>query len=83
MLECKEHLKSLNNKWESEHLGNYRLVYSDKNSHLYERFFYWNENMLYRINSSSFCPETPKESQPKVRRSFGVKKIIIYTFFLN
>lgn len=29
-------------------MGNYRLVFSEDNSILYYRFFYWNESTLYQ-----------------------------------
>lgn len=35
-------------------MGNYRLVFSEKNSALYEQYFYSNENTLYKKK----CPKS-------------------------
>lgn len=29
-------------------MGNYRLVFSEKNAHLYKHYFYCNESAIYR-----------------------------------
>lgn len=48
MLRCKEHFEQQNNVWQSKNMGNYRLVFSEKNAHLYEHFYYCNESAIYR-----------------------------------
>eukprot|EP00102_Acyrthosiphon_pisum_P003478 XP_001946028.2 PREDICTED: tubulin polyglutamylase TTLL6-like isoform X1 [Acyrthosiphon pisum] len=48
MLKCKEHFEQQNNVWQSKNMGNYRLVFSEKNAHLYEHFYYCNESAIYR-----------------------------------
>lgn len=53
MLEYKESLEQQNNIWERNNMGNYRLVFSDDNAHLYEHFFYLNESSLYRTTQRS------------------------------
>lgn len=57
-LQCKEHFKNQKNKWASENMGNYRLVFSENNSYLYENYFYWNESKLYK-NIKREEPKSP------------------------
>lgn len=66
MLACKEHFEQQNEIWENENMGNYRLVFSEKNLDSYIRFFYCNESPLYRLNSL-LKKESSNASQKKVR----------------
>lgn len=68
ILACKEHFKQQSNLWEQENMGNYRIVFSEKNSHLYEHFFYWNESStLYRNTIRSLLhPQSSLVFQEKV-----------------
>lgn len=52
MLAYKESLEQQNKVWERDNMGNYRLVFSDENAHLYEHFFNSNESSLYRTQRS-------------------------------
>lgn len=65
MLACKENVEKQNEIWESENMGNYRLVFSEKNMHLYKQYFYLNESTIYR-NNSPFNKESSNSFQKKV-----------------
>lgn len=68
LLACKKYFDQENEKWESKNMGNYRLVFSEKNSKKYEHYFYCNENALYRNNVQrpTSRRESWKEFQKKV-----------------
>lgn len=68
-LQCKEHYKNQKMKWASQNMGNYRLVFSEINSHLYENYFYWNESKLYK-NIRREYPKSPIKADvfPNVAR---------------
>lgn len=57
------------NLWESKNMGNYRLVFSEKNSKLYEKYFYLNESSLYRR------PQLLQQKPPEIMNR---KEVIIY-----
>lgn len=51
-------------------MGDYRLVYSEKNAQSYEHFFYQNESTLYRNTCCSLLRlESAKSIQKKVQTS--------------
>lgn len=76
VIECQKQFDQYNNAWESNNLGNYRLVYSKKNESLYNQYFYCNESLIYQDVSRSLLQKSLKQSQKKVYLVPIIHKII-------
>ncbi|XP_050528158.1 tubulin polyglutamylase TTLL6-like [Daktulosphaira vitifoliae] len=63
ILECKKMCEENKRSWEMKNMGNYRLIYPEKDSNLYEKFFYQNESTLYKNTHSSKLRLKPSINQ--------------------